>query len=140
MLGNNHKIWGDRRKIVSISENGRCYRGSNGSQKQLSCYQVDGGLINVGPRCDFALTNNNEDKVYLIELKGKDICHAADQIRTTIDKLSSQLAGKVVFARIICTRVPSPRIRKPAIVKLEQIIASLSGNVVVASLELKEEI
>lgn len=140
MLGNNHKEWSDSRKIVSIQENGRNYRGNNRTEKKLCCYKVDGGVIQEGQRCDYALVNNGESKVYFIELKGTDISHAADQIRSTIEKLIGNLKGKVVLARIVCTHVGYPKIRRPALIKLEQMVAKLSGNVVIASMEYREDL
>jgi hypothetical protein len=101
---------------------------------------VDGGLIQEGQRCDFALSVNSEGKIYFIELKGSDISHAADQIRSTIEKLSGSLKDIVIFARIVCTHVGQPKIRRPALVRLEQIVAGLAGNVVVSSVEYAEEI
>lgn len=140
VLGDSHIVWSDGRKIVSIAEHGRYYRGNNQAQKKLSCYLVDDGLIKQGLRCDFALTNDQENKIYLIELKGRDISHAAEQIKSTIDNFSVELKGKIIFARIVCTRVSSPKIRKPSLIKLEQVVAKSCGNVSIASLELKEDL
>lgn len=140
MLGDNNKLWKDCRKNALVAENGRRYRASNASGKLLSCYQVDGGLIQDGRRCDFALAVNSDNKVYFIELKGGDISHAADQIQATITKLNSKLKNVVLFARIVCSHVSRPRIRRPQLVRLEQLVAQTTGNVRVSSQELAEEI
>lgn len=140
MLGDNHRLWKDCRKNALVAENGRRYRASNASGKLLSCYKVDGGLIQDGRRCDFALTVNCDSKVYFIELKGGDISHAADQIQTTITNLNIKLKNVVIFARIVCTHVSRPNIRRPQLIRLEQLVAQTTGNVRVSSQELAEDI
>lgn len=138
MLGDDHRLWNDRRKSAVVSENGRVYRAANSGDKLLACYKVDGGLIIEGIRCDFALTVNDERKVYFIELKGDDISHAADQILSTIAKLKSKLDRATLLARIVCSHVRRPNIRRPQLIRLEQAIAQTTGNVRVSTRELEE--
>ncbi|WP_186080546.1 hypothetical protein [Burkholderia gladioli] len=140
MLGNDHKLWSDRRKNAVVSENGRLYRATNSSDKLLACYQIDGGLIVEGIRCDFAITINDEHKIYFIELKGGDISHAADQILSTISKLNNNLGNVTLLARIVCSHVRRPNIRRPPLVRLEQLVARTAGNVRVSTRELEEAI
>lgn len=140
MLGDKHRLWSDKRLNVALSENGRTYRGENQQKKQLICYRIDGAAITAGARCDFAIFVEVENTVLFIELKGKDISHAADQILATIATFGTTLDGATVHARIVCTRVSHPRIRRASLARLENKIARMSGNVRIASMELQEKL
>jgi hypothetical protein len=140
MLGSDSSLWSDRRKNVAIDEGGRTYRASNDGNNLLTCYRIDGGLITEGKRCDFALSVREAGKIYFIELKGTDISHAAEQIQSTIATFSAKLKKSIVFGRIVCSRVSHPRIRRPALVRLEQLVAQTTGDVRIASIEFAERI
>lgn len=66
---------------------------------------VDGCEINDNSiRCDFLHISKNIER--FIELKGQDLTHAIDQIKTTINRLSSNPITQPKICYIICVRSP----------------------------------
>jgi hypothetical protein len=66
---------------------------------------VDGCEINdTSIRCDFM--HLAKDIEFYIELKGQDLGHALEQIKSTINRLSSNIRKANKISYIICTRSP----------------------------------
>ena len=83
-------------KDIPLSENKSIYRAINKNKKEYVVYEVDGGLIpsNNKSKCDFLLIvqeNINRHTGYFIELKGKDCCHALEQLISSIDFLGQTI-------------------------------------------------
>lgn len=78
---------------------------NNPNRLQVIKTRVDGCIINDGCRCDFKLDCPNYE--HYIEIKGKDIYHACDQIEETIKKLSSDIAIKPKNSFVISTGTPN---------------------------------
>lgn len=77
----------------------------NTNQIDSISVKVDGCEINDGSiRCDFLHIANEIE--YFIELKGQDLEHALEQIKSTITKLSSNPKTGKKVSYIICTRSP----------------------------------
>lgn len=74
------------RTHISVSENGKRYSVEVKSQRQSSVFQVDGQIICNGNKCDkfIALEDGNDCTAIFVELKGKDISHAIDQLKATV--------------------------------------------------------
>jgi hypothetical protein len=93
-------------KIV-LQENKSKITFLNPNQAQVLTIKVDGCVIsdNETLRCDYALIPADDVKIY-VELKGSDIQHAVEQIKSTIGLLSenSQKMKKLCF--VVSTRVP----------------------------------
>ena len=67
--------------------------------------KVDGCEINDNSiRCDFMHIAKGIE--FYIELKGQDLEHALDQIKSTINRLSSNIKKGSKISYIICTRSP----------------------------------
>lgn len=105
----------DTRKIVVLKDPGesREYRLENESNKELVVYSIDGSLINDNDvkKCDFGIfTEDNE--LFLIELKGKNLVHAIDQLASTINILLFQPQVRVnkLNVRIVVSKVNAPDI------------------------------
>jgi hypothetical protein len=95
----------------------------------LAKYRVDGGLIaDGGVKCDYLLLICEKKQSYFIELKGSDISRAIDQIDRSIDVLKGKLLGFAFFARIVLTRMNTISLKNPKLIKLEQKVESLNGN------------
>ena len=79
----------------------------NPNQDKILTIKVDGCVIsdNETLRCDYALIPSDEVEIY-VELKGSDIDHAVEQIKSTIRLLSDnpQKIKKLCF--VVSTRVP----------------------------------
>lgn len=74
----------------------------NPKKRKINKTKVDGCAIQKGKRCDFLLVDHKKTEYY-VELKGKKIEEACDQITESIKKLSSDIdAPKYSF--VICTR------------------------------------
>lgn len=104
------------RKIVSVSENGTKYKLAT-DDKYSAVFQIDGYIIKKeeGRKCDKLIlvrkdnTAKEEDWTELfVELKGKDILHAIDQLRDTLKnpKFIHQ-SNKDIRARIVANSYPS---------------------------------
>ena len=74
------------RKDVSVSENGKTYTLRLQPPKRCAVYQVDGNIISEGQKCDkLVLIDDEKGKgTIFVELKGKDISHAIDQLEATL--------------------------------------------------------
>lgn len=70
--------------IIQFVENRRTMRFINSSRDIFKRVQVDGCAITNGIRCDKLLVSDDEHREFFVELKGVDILHAIDQLRTTI--------------------------------------------------------
>jgi len=93
-------------KIV-LQENKNKITFLNPNQDKILTIKVDGCVIsdNETLRCDYALMPSDEVEIY-VELKGSDIVHAVEQIKSTIRLLSDnpQKIKKLCF--VVSTRVP----------------------------------
>ena len=93
-------------KIV-LKENKSKITFLNPNQDEVLTIKVDGCVIsdNDTLRCDYALIPADDIEIY-VELKGSDISHAVEQIKSTIESLSAnpQKIRKLCF--IVFTRVP----------------------------------
>ncbi len=72
----------------------------------MSYYQIDGIVIKEGKRCDFLLMNEDTQTAYLIELKGRDLNKAVEQLEATEYALRTQLEGYGLQFRIVCSNKP----------------------------------
>lgn len=123
----------DCSKEVVLRESGenRTYRLHNKSGKEIVVYKIDGGLINNDDvlKCDNGIYVE-DDLLFLIELKGRDLNHALDQINSTIDILLKQSHVKIgkLNARIVVSRVSVPRITASKENKLKQLLHKSYGG------------
>lgn len=67
---------------------------------------VDGCQITEGIRCDYLVLDHQKNEYY-IELKGKDIPHAIEQLEASIKQLSNSSVKVQKTAIIISSRHPS---------------------------------
>lgn len=103
------------RKIVSVSENGTKYRLAT-DDKYSAVFQIDGYIIKKeeGRKCDKLIlvrkdNTAKEDWTELfVELKGKDILRAIDQLRATLkNPIFRHQSNKDIRARIVANSYPS---------------------------------
>lgn len=79
------------RKILATYEQGRKYTLEVSGEKETALFNVDGYIITQGLKCDklvwVNMNQENENKKecdIFVELKGKDVAHAIEQIRETL--------------------------------------------------------
>jgi hypothetical protein len=128
-LGENGLKSDDSRREAVFEENGREYRARNLSGKRLLMYRVDDEMIKTGARCDYALGIPLDKAVYLIELKGKNLKRASEQLLATLSTLRTRLTGYAVHARVVLSRVQRSDIRSSSWRDLNKQIARTTGNV-----------
>ena len=95
-------------KLIVLSDKGRKSKiiFGNKQQDQIEIWMVDGGVIkgNKTLKCDYLVFDVNKKEHY-VELKGKDINHAFEQIISTIIRLSKD-KKREKHSFIISSRVP----------------------------------
>lgn len=77
----------------------------NDQQRKIEKHRVDGCRIIDGDKCDWLAIDVESSKEIYIELKGKNIKHAIEQLCTSVDKLSPNKTSKKL-AYAILTRCP----------------------------------
>ena len=92
-------------KILVLEENKRKCIFSNPENLNLIKIIVDGCQITEGTRCGFLVLDQQKNE-YFVELKGKDIPHAIEQLEATIKQLSSSASLRKT-AIIVSSRHPS---------------------------------
>lgn len=92
-------------KILVLEENKRKCIFSNPHNNVLTKVKVDGCQITEGVKCDYLVLDHLENE-YFIELKGKDIPHAIEQLESTIKQLSNTKSIQKT-AIIVTSRYPS---------------------------------
>jgi hypothetical protein len=137
---NKCREFSDKRKIIIVEENKRKFVGRNNTHKLFSNFRVDGCLIKKGRKCDYLLLDCDENKAYFIELKGKDLLSAIEQIEHSIDVLIGRLGNCTINARIVLTRVNTPDLRSSKYIKLERKLKKLNGNILKKTRILEEDL
>lgn len=103
------------RKILTTSEQGRKYTLEVSGEKETTLFDVDGYIITQGQKCDKLVLvkengtgNKNAWNEIFVELKGTDVAHAIDQLRTTLkEAVFKHPTNKVVKARIVAASFPA---------------------------------
>ena len=94
---------GTKSKIVS-EENGRKHIGLNPNGYTVTHYRVDGVILRDQKACDYILMNESKSIAYLIELKGRSVEKAAEQLKATAEALGQYLGGYKLQFRIVCSQ------------------------------------
>lgn len=93
-------------KLLSVEENKRKCVFQNPDRCMLTRIHVDGCQITEGPRCDYLILDHRQNE-YFVELKGKDLPHAVQQLEASIRQLSSSGKNIKRTALIVASRHPS---------------------------------
>lgn len=92
---------------VKVEENKRKAVFRNPKNKKYSVVTVDGCLINDGARSDY-LVSESETASVLVELKGRDVEHACQQLLATAGRKEVRgLLEKKVGFLVVCRKYPS---------------------------------
>jgi hypothetical protein len=76
-------------KIIVCKEKGKKFTGENINRKLILKVEVDGCLIKKEAKCDWLIIDTDGNIAHFIELKGKDIKHAIEQLSNTIKIVSN---------------------------------------------------
>ena len=98
-------------KVISTSENHKTFRIKNINSRKIRKVEVDGCLISDDrKRCDYLFEIDKPiTKVIYLELKGKNINRAYEQLEATIGYLKKRHEAVKKEAYIIASRVPKNR-------------------------------
>lgn len=92
--------------LVKVEENKKKAVFRNKVAANYDISQVDGCLITEGMRCDKLITKTGVVSV-LVELKGRDVAHACDQLFATVEHPSiKEILEKKIGFLVICSKVP----------------------------------
>ena len=96
-----------RDPLLSVQERGRTFVLKNECRQPVEQVRVDDCLIKAGERCDwlFELTEPAK-RVLFVELKGRDIKHAYEQLLATIRHLKAGYPGYRLEAYVVASRNP----------------------------------
>lgn len=90
--------------IIKVKENTSTFEMLNKERRKIDKMKVDGCVITNGIRCDWMFVDQLSKKEIYVELKGRDVEHAYDQIVETVTKLSKTKDNKNGI--IVCTKCP----------------------------------
>lgn len=135
----------DNNRIL-VSENKRKYILNNISGRQVCKIRIDNCVINDQSKCkcDYLIivcnTDTQENIYFFIELKGKDLIGAVEQLTQTIEDFKHNINGKM-FARVVLSKVSCPRsIETDARVhKLKKMLKSYGGNFEYSSIKYERD-
>lgn len=114
--------------LIKFSENKREFIAENIDKKDILKLNIDDCLIkNVKHQlsCDNGMFIESDSLFYFIELKGRDIRHACEQIANTIvyfeKYFTNQVKGKEFIAAMVLSKYDAPKLKQsPQYVKLRR--------------------
>lgn len=89
--------------VIKFQEKKSVIRFHNPNHRPYKCIKVDGCAIKEGERCDNVLCSANEQEERYVELKGSDVPHAIEQLRTSIRRLGEHDCNR--YSYVVCTKV-----------------------------------
>lgn len=91
-------------KLIVSEEQKKKHVANNNDYNNVYHFKIDGDILPEGTspqRCDFLLENETKHKAYLIELKGKNLNHAIEQIESTIKIFKGKFDSYEILPRIV---------------------------------------
>lgn len=128
-----------RDPLLTVEEKGKKYAARNLGKECVAKIKVDGCLINDSTvaKADYLILRCDKGMAYIVELKGRDVARACEQILSTA-ALLPVLKHCVLNARIVCSRVPSPNLRSTQQVKLDNLCRGKSGKLLIQINKIEE--
>ena len=135
----------DTRSNIKCEEKGKSYVLQNPNREKVLLYKIDGGVIVQDAtflpetcKCDYMFTNK-ERMVVLVELKGKDVSHALDQIDGTLDIFKQFFKScSVVYGRAVVASATPRLAATPQFTKLWKKLKALNGDLKVSEMHMIE--
>jgi hypothetical protein len=92
---------------VTVSEKGKTVTFKNPHNLTFEKVRVDGCLVTEGARADWIVTKVGVASA-VVELKGRDVAHAIDQLFATVDNQKcKELLERPVKLLVVCAKYPS---------------------------------
>lgn len=89
--------------LIVFEEKGKKITFVNKARKSYLKISVDNVAITDGTKCDCALAADGSDFEAFVELKGKDVSKAIEQLIATIERIGENCSNRHSF--IVCSRV-----------------------------------
>jgi hypothetical protein len=101
-------------QLIALKEKQSKMIFENPTALEVCILEVDDCAITTGIRCDYALSADTIAEEFYIELKGRDIKHAFEQLAATFNQISEDPQRHPKYGFIISTRCPltGPEIQK----------------------------
>jgi len=93
-------------RFIKLEEYKSSITFDNKDRLEVIQVKIDGEVCtdNTTRKCDYLITNKDERNEIFIELKGKNISHAIDQIEESIKMFGEYKENRRAY--IVCTKVP----------------------------------
>lgn len=126
--------------VISVKENRRVYTLVNPNRLKIRKTHADGDMYTEfdGKRCDYILSSSEFKTAILVELKGRDVEKACEQISATLDDLESKFSYSCFHGRIVSSRTPTIGLWSTNMKKLSQRLKQSGGSFVPSTGEIKE--
>lgn len=119
-------------KLIVFEEKSRKAVFANLAEREFDRAIVDGCLITESiPKCDNYL--RNDETIWLVELKGKDVERAVTQIVGTSKELASHVGTREIIPVIVASRCPAISGQQKSLRGLKGIQGNLSKKVILRS-------
>jgi hypothetical protein len=132
-------------KRIVAEENKRKYILQNPSKKKVCKIRIDGCVISsqTKRKCDYLIIVCELEYMYFIELKGKDLISAVEQLTETVKHFQSEcneVKGKI-FARVVLSKVPMPKSIEAdsRVVALRKLLKKLGGDFAYSSVQFEND-
>lgn len=138
ILTKEKSICTEKQKEIVSKEYGREHRALNKKYGYfVRQYHLDGELIRQEKCCDYLVLNDTKKKAYFIELKGRNVSEAVEQLEAGKKKVSVELPGYDIYFRIIGSKMRTHELDTPKMRKLKE---KYKGKLVYKSIKYEEEI
>jgi hypothetical protein len=140
-------------KLIVAEENKRKYIFQNSTKKKICKVKIDNCVITSQSqrKCDYLMIvcESKEAKhpesvdLYFIELKGRDLISAVEQLTETIKYFQTErytITGKV-FARAVLSKVPMPKSIEvaPEVKTLKKLLKKFGGDFEYSSVQFEKD-
>lgn len=116
-------------KLIKFAEKSRKIVFLNDKRSTFDCAVVDGCLVKEPIRkCDNYL--RDDERIWLIELKGKDIEHAVRQIVGTTEAIQSHIGDREIIPVIIASKCPAISGQQKRLRALKAVKGNLSKRII----------
>lgn len=136
-------VYRDFRPQAVCEEKGKRYNLVNDKHYLIALFHMDGGIVrsekNI-PKCDFLYVVYDQacPTAIFVELKGKDIKHAVNQLKASIDRFGKTMKRRIC-ARVVCSSVPR-LYNDPIVKKLKKELAGqYNGTLLIFEKNMDEE-
>jgi hypothetical protein len=93
-------------RLIALKEKQSKMIFENPTALEVCILEVDDCAITAGIRCDYALSADTIEEEFYIELKGRDVKYAVEQLEATIRQISEDPQQQLKYCFVISTRCP----------------------------------